>query len=321
MSRIAVFAGVLVIGFSLIFVGCGESADVVLKLSTDSTASYKISSYMRKQVKFERPSEDTISDKVTENSVEIIVDQKVISVDEAGAAIAEMTVKGLKYKQSSPKGVALDFDSSREADASNKLMAVIGKSYKVKLAGDGTASLVDSAAVTSAVAGGMEGKIAKSLFGAKSVGSLHSVVGLSGKDKDGNEIKKTDLKVGSKWVVSEASPKGMMQSKNYEKIYELNEVKDVDGAKVAVVTMETIPGGQQSGGGMFAMFGDKIESDFQDSYSGKMELDLSSGKIVSYDEGLDATWTAIDKSKADAGKEPDILVIAFAKKHSIEEVK
>ena len=96
---------------------------------------------------------------------------------------------------------------------------------------------------------------------------------------------------------------------------------DVDGGKVAVVTMETIPGSQQAGGGMFAMFGDKIESDFQDTYSGKMELDLGSGRLLTYNEDLDATWTAIDKSKADSGKEPDLLIIAFAKQHSIEQMK
>ena len=296
---------VVVVCSPFVFTGC--DGDVALNLSPDSSVTYKVTESSQKQVKFERPSESESSDKVTKSEMAITFDQKIISVEEDGSAIAQITVKALNYNSKNPKGSGFVFDSSKDTNA--PMAALIGQSYTIKMTTDGQASLVDGKAIVGAVKAGRDSKIAKALFSADSVAGRHSIAALQGREAG-----------AKKWIVIEKSPKGMMQSKDYEKIYELASMEDIDGQKIAVVKMTTIPAASGGMGGMFAMFGDKIESDFKDEYAGQLKLNVQTGAVVSYYENLDASWTAIDTSKNTGEKAPDTLTIGFIKTYRMEAV-
>lgn len=306
LSRILsvyVFAAVIVCS-PFVFTGC--DGDVALNLSADSTVTYKVTESNQKQVKFERPSENTVSDKVTKSQVTITFDQKVTSVED-GNAIADITVKALSYNSKNSKGGGFSFNSSKDTNA--PMAALIGQSYTIKITADGKASLLDGKVISSAVRAGRDSKIAKALFSADSVARRHGIAALQGREAG-----------AKKWTVVEKSPKAMMQSKDYEKIYEVVGTEKIDGQKIAVVDMTTIPAASGGMGGMFAMFGDKIEADFKDEYVGQLKLNIQTGAIVSYYENLDTSWTAVDTSKATGDKAPDMLIIGFMKTYKIEAI-
>lgn len=307
----------------MLYLGCTESTDIVLNLEKDSITTYKSVSETKKQVKFERPSENEVSDKITSNCFEMVFDQKVTSISEQGCAEAQITIKELKVNSQSPKGVGIEFDSAAENADKLPLYAVIGKSYKISIMPDGSAKALDTNEVKDALKGAKESRLAAAYFGDEEIQKRHGVAALTGLDKEGNPVSKKNLKLGSTWTVIEDSPKGMMQTKQYEKIYKLQEIKEDNGSQIAVVTMNTIPAEGQSSAGIFAMFGDKIDADFKDTYTGRMELDLTTGKIISYNEDLQADWVAVDrsKSKKDQSAAPDILTIGYTSKVSLNIVE
>lgn len=297
------------IGFFI--TGCSEKTDLSLKLAPQSVQTYKYNQETTKQVKFERPSEKETSDKVTKSAFDITFDQKVLNVEPDGSVIAQITVKSFAYTIESPK----KDEAASEAATVQPVDALAGKSYTIKLSPAGKAELVDAAEVLAAVTEGRNARVVQSFFSADSVAQRHSIAALS------NAKNLSSIKSGEKWTVAEASPKGMMQSKNYEKIYTLKEAKkNKAGDKIAVIEMTTIPAEGPASAGMFAMFGDKVESDFKDSYTGVFEYNLTKGKIIKYNEALNADWVAVDKSKQKADEAPDTLTIAFKTSFNIESV-
>lgn len=291
--------------------GCSEKTDLSLKLTPQSVQAYKYSQETVKQVKFDRPSEKETSDKITKNAFDMTFDQKVLDVEKDGSVIAEITVKSFAYTLESPKGA----EGTSEEAKTQSVDALAGKSYKIKLSPAGKAELVDASAVLAAVTSGRDARIVQSFFGADEVAKRHSIAALS------NAKNLSSIKSGEQWTVTEESPKGMMQSKNYEKIYTFKEAKKNDaGNKIAVIEMATIPAEGPVSAGMFAMFGDKIESDFKDSYAGVFEYNVSTGTILKYNEALSADWVAVDKSKQKNDELPDTLTISFKNNFSLESV-
>lgn len=300
---------VCLVGFFV--TGCSKKTDLSLKLAPQSVQTYKYNQETVKQVKFERPSEKETSNKITKSAFELIYDQKVLNVDKDGSVIAEITVKEFAYT------IGANGDSNSTEEVKTQTVgALAGKSYKIKLSPAGKAELVDASEILPAVTEGREARILQLFFGAESVAQRHSIAALS------NAKNPSSIKTGEQWKVSEESPKGMMQSKNYEKTYTFKEAKkNKAGDKIAIIEMTTIPAEGPVSNGMFAMFGDKIQSDFKDSYTGVFEYNLSKGTIIKYNEVLNADWIAVDNSKPKGGDElPDTLTIAFKNSFNLEAV-
>ncbi|MCX5635012.1 MAG: hypothetical protein NTW55_04105, partial [Planctomycetota bacterium] len=112
----------------------------------------------------------------------------------------------------------------------------------------------------------------------------------------------------------------MMGSKSYEKIYTLNTVNDVNNRQVAVVDMNAIPSSQtpdkeQSAAGITKMF------DSTGTYSGRLMLDTTNGKVENYSEKLQSEWVIVDPSakQTDSG-EPATLKMQSIRVYSIEKI-
>ncbi|HSV26406.1 MAG TPA: hypothetical protein VLH60_00800, partial [Sedimentisphaerales bacterium] len=118
----------------------------------------------------------------------------------------------------------------------------------------------------------------------------------------------------------EPSPRGMMDAKNFEKIYTLTGLQD----GVAVIEMNAVPAARTAEQGevgrqamMMAMFAGMMES--RDNYTGKLLLNAD-GTVKQYKETLDAKWFATDLA-AQPDAEPDRITIGYLQKHRIERIK
>ncbi len=307
MFRVNLVLTVSMLSLLTVFSGCAQKAEVELNFDQDTPVTYQYQEENLKQVKFERPSEEEVSDKVTKSTMTIVYDQKPVEILEDGSMLAKVTLTKLSFNSTSPKGTGLNFDSSNEKNEKNPLNKLIGQSYKIKISQTGQVEVVEPLDLQ-VVAKTAEFNTAERIFSKEMIQKRHNIEALTSMPQE-------QLKQGMSWSVTEESPKGMMQSKNYEKIYTFKGIEN----GIAEIEMTTIPAEGQAGAGMFAMFGDDIQSDFVDTYEGVLKFSVDTGKILVYSEDLDATWTAVDNSKSQ--EIPDTLIIRFGKKFSLKSVE
>ncbi|MBW8002506.1 MAG: hypothetical protein FVQ80_10860 [Planctomycetes bacterium] len=324
---------ILALSMAMIFIGCqaqqGEvgqkapiaaaKADLVIKYEAGQTGTYKSVVEFRKDYKFEQPSINKTTEKVTTTVSQITFDQTIEEVDDKGNAVANITVKVLKYRTHSQQGAQVDFDSTRDEDAQKPLMAVIGESYKIKLSPAGKViKVVNTKKIRNLVKQKESKQIAKIIFGNENIKKAHSILAMP-------DAGKSQVAVGDNWSRIKASPKGMLQPKNYEKVYTLENVARKNGKNIASIKMEAMPTSKRpakadqiddQGMGIFAkMFAGT------DNYKGHLILDLDNAKINSYSEKLVATWVAAEppeEQRTDRG--PDVLTMGFTWVHSLEAI-
>jgi hypothetical protein len=245
--------------------------------------------------------------------------QRVESVDPKGNAIADITIKELKYLSEDAQGKTLDFNSTAEGSKSDPLYALIGQSYKIKIAPDGKVEVIDAGAAREVIKQeGSAKKFADRLFSNEEVERRHQVLALM-------DTGKALGKKGDKWNTVAASPAGMLTPKSFEKVYTLTDIKEQNGQKIAIVTMNAEPSSKRTAGmtqeeTKMSFFTKMFEE--KDNYTGKMVLNLTTGEINSYQELLKAEWLAVEspKEQQKSDKDPDQLIMGFWSLYSIEKV-
>ena len=112
------------------------AVQLVLKFEPNDVSTYKVVMYAQKSVLWEGPAPtkpSAFKGGLTSNRSEMTFTQQIKSVDEAGNAIALITIKELKYLAKVRDSVSMDFDSSREKDKSDPMIGLIGRSYSIKI--------------------------------------------------------------------------------------------------------------------------------------------------------------------------------------------
>ena len=297
--------------------GCQQKVEVALKFQPGSETLYRAVAQSGKDYAFIQPSVNKNTENHTLARAEVTFAQKTESIDKNGGAVLDITVKGLKYLSSGPKGKTIDFDSSRKKDKSEPLAKLIGQSYKIKITPSGKVRVIDAKAIRTAVKGGSAGKLAQRLFSDKEIQKRHSVLALI----DAGEKLHSR---GDSWSTLAASPPGMLQAKSYEKQYTLQDVKTKGDQQIAVITMNAVPSSKRapdmaSGSKDMGFFAKMFED--SGTYDGKLVLNLSTGQIISYQESLKAAWVAAEapeEHKSDKG--PDTLTMGFTYLYSIEKI-
>ena len=131
------------------------------------------------------------------------------------------------------------------------------------------------------------------------------------------------LSLGQSWSNLKVFSFRMLGSKSYEKIYTLNTVNDVNNRQVAIVDMNAIPSSEmaeklkeeQSITSMQKMF------DSTGTYSGRLVLDTTNGKVENYSEKLQSEWVIVDPSaKQTDSNEPATLKMQSIRVYSIEKI-
>ncbi len=310
-----------VVALALVIGGCtpaekqaaksGPAAELAMKYAVGQTGTYTMVSEGWRTAKFAGPElskEPKLKSGRTGGALKMTYTQEITAVNPDGSAAAKVTVKSLKYDAESSSEVTQAFDSAKDAD--KPLAKLIGASYTIKLLPNGTAEADDMTALRGAITDGSARDLVTVLFSDKEVARLHTVAALPDSPKQ---------RVGSTWSKTAASPRGMMDSKNFEKIYTFASLND--GA--AVVTMKAVPSTKPAEKGevssqamMMAVFAPMMET--KDNYTGNLKL-AADGTLKSYDETLDTQWFARDP-QAKPDKEPDTITMGFIQKHTIEKV-
>ena len=318
-----------------VLAGLTPAAEMKLNLAPKSETVYKVVTGSGKDYQFVQPSINKTKAQHTIGKMEMVFAQKIESVDSQGNAVANITIKQLKYFSETPQGKKADFDSTKDPNKSDPLSQLIGASYKIKIAPAGGIEVIDTSAARSIIkSGSVAGAIADKLFSDEEMARRHQVMAMfdAGKclcekdrrkeaktassnkkanPKDSKKVSNKSCKKGDQWSSIEASPSGMLSPKTFEKIYTLTDLKKQNGQTIAVVDMNAAPSSKRAedlsakepAAGFFAkMFDEK------DKFTGKMVINLTTGEIDSYQETLKAEWFAAETSedqKSDKG--PDQL--------------
>ena len=138
----------------LLLSGCGQSADLSLKFSSDRATTYKATTEMTKLFRFEQPNLGKLKEEQTKTLIEVAFTQTIQGVDADGNATAEIMIKDLKVEMINKNESQLSFDSQKESDKDAPLAKLLGKSYTIQITPTGEVKALDTknamAAVTSA---------------------------------------------------------------------------------------------------------------------------------------------------------------------------
>lgn len=219
----------------LAIAGCGQQAELALKFSPNDSAVYKVVSSNSTNFKFEMPSSNKFSEKLSSTDMEITFLQEIESVDAAGVATANITIQALKIKQIKEGNENYNYDSSNPADKKLSANVLIGKSYKISIDSKGAVTAVDAKKIASAVRGGGAINI-KGIVSEAAIKRRHGIVTLA-------SLEKAQVVVGDTWSTQETPPFKMLSAKPFEKIYTLDKIQSGNGGQVAVVSMNAIPAG------------------------------------------------------------------------------
>ena len=316
MSRkvCGVLAGLTVCA-AIMMSGCNPSGELSLKFTPDQTATYKSVSDVVKDFRFEQPNLGKLREEQTKTAIEMTFTQTIQSVDDAGNAVAKITIDGLKVNIINKNENRFSFDSSKQDDLKSPLAKLLGQSYTIQISPDGDVKVLDTKKALTAVPTGYENKIATSLLDNDNITQRHQIQALP-KNAAAN------LSVGSTWDVVVASPPGLLAPKSFKKVYTLSSIKTVDGSKIATVKMtateDAEPAGGVSAGGM-GMFAKMFDN--EDAYTGTMTINLDTGTVLKADETLISTYLAQEMPEnGDPAKGPDTLTMQFTNRVGLEKL-
>ncbi len=307
----------------LLAAGCAPLAkeaakpELALKFTTQDSTTYKLTMEAQRRIELEGPLPDETAFKggQTGNKIEMTFTRRIQSVDDNGNAVAEITIKGLKCLSIVRDSPVLDFDSSREKDKNSPMARLIGRSYTIKIAPTGKVTeVIDVKQAQAALKGSSSAnKAALALLSPDVIKKRHGTLTLPDADKN-------QLSIGDKWSSIKTLNFGMMGSKSYEKIYTLKEIKDTDSRRIIIVEMNAVPTLEEQldkevAGGFSKMF-DNIET-----YTGRLELDLTAGKVKKYVEKLQSEWLAVDPLAGQKDdKEPAAVRMSATRFYSLEKI-
>ena len=282
--------------------------------------TYKITMRMIKDFRFEQPSltPPKLKEEQSGTTVDITFEQKIDNIQSDGTALATVTVKEIAYTLKDKGTLEFDFDSARQADKGKPFAKAIGQSYTIKISPAGVAEVVDAKDVRKAVVAGYEAKVARALFGDDRIKKRHSILALP-------DIDKSPLIPGEFWSRIVGSPPGLLAPKSFEKTYTLESIEGSNGNQVVTVLMnaaesaESAPDTVKQPAGM-SIFANMFDA--SETYTGKMVLELGTGKILQYNEELVVTYLAAEEPRGGSGgKGPDTLTMRLTQSVNMEIVE
>jgi hypothetical protein len=295
------------------------AVDLVLKFIPDDSTTYRRARESDRGVEWEGSAESKpkgFTGGHTGNRMEMTFTQKIRSVDANGNAIARITITALKYLIRVKNKVTLDFDGSRREDVNSPLGKLVGQSYTVELTPHGdVARVIDVAEARAAVKGATTAdKIAANLLTSDAIKDRHTISALP----DAND---EPVHVGQSWSKVENFAFDLMGAKSYEKVYTLEEIRDIRDHQVAVVKMNAVPSAanakelyKEQKTSPFAQMFDSTET-----FTGELTMDLTDGKVNECHEQLLIEWFVVDPT-AKGNEQPGALRMSAARLASVERV-
>jgi hypothetical protein len=284
-----------------------DAVTLALKFTPQDSTTYRVTTEADRSVTWEGPQPEkpaAFKGGHTGYKAELTFAQRIQSMDDKGNAIAEITIKGLKYIAKVRDNVTLEFDSSREEDKDNALVKLIGQSYTIEISPAGQVTKVIDMSKVQAAIKGIASSHKTALASVDAIKQRHSIPAMPSTDKN-------QLRPGDSWSSVKTFDFQMMGFKSYEKVYKLKEIKGADDRRTAVVEMEAIPSAEmaeelhqeQTTGPFSKMFDNK------ETYTGKLRLDMTAGTVEECLEKLLTEWVVVDPNPED-DQEPAALKMA-----------
>ncbi len=335
-SKILVFAANIVLCILILTAGCAELSEepaqtrveseeheqtvkLALKFAPADSTTYKVTTHTDNSIIWEGASQDKpkgFTGGHTGRDIEITFTQQIQSTDDKGNAVAKITIKKLKYLVTVKNDITMNFDSSRQEDRQNPLSKLIGQSYIIEMTASGEVSkLIDANDALAAIGSASTAdKAAASLLSLKAITQRHTIHSLPAEDKN-------QLRTGENWSSIKNFSFSMMGSKSYETIYTLEEIKDVDNRRIAIARMEAVPSAEyakelhkEQSASFFVSMSDNTET-----YTGRLKLDLTDGKVEECREKLMTKWIVVDPNPKE-NEQPAALVMTAVRFYSIEKI-
>lgn len=282
------------------------AVELALKFETGDSTTYKSTMEAQRSIKWEGPlpKEGAFKGGQTSSRIEITFAQKIQSVDEKGNAVAEITIQGLKFLSIIKDNPAIDFDSSRAKDQNHFLAKLIGQSYTIEITPAGQVSkVIDVSKAQAAIRAASTDKTALALLSPDTIKERHTISAMPVKDKN-------RLRTGDNFNDIKTFAFGLMGSKSYERSYTLKEVKETAGRRIAVVDMNATPTTEMAE----KLHKQKTVSSFSkmfdntETFTGRLMLDVTTGKVENYFEKLQSEWIAVEPMAGQKDeKEPAVL--------------
>ncbi|MHC4290889.1 MAG: DUF6263 family protein [Planctomycetota bacterium] len=301
-----IIAGVI----SVLFIsGCGSSVNLSLKFSPEDTAAYKATTDVIKDYRFDQPNLDKLVEQQTKTRVVMEYSQAVQDVDENGNASIKVTINELKIDIINKNETAFSFDSRNEKDQKAPMAKLLGQSYTIKVTPSGRVTAVVAKEALAAVKSQYEKKIAKSILAPKIITKRHEIVALPKNSMANHSVK-------SSWSKVVPSPPGLLAPKSYEKTYTLTAIDD-DIATVEMVAGESAKPVESNAStsdsmGVFAKMFDNV-----DDYTGSMQIDLTAGQVLKFEETLISSYVA---QEIQEHGDPDTLTMRFTNSVKLEKL-
>jgi len=329
--QICLPAAIVIISITLVISGCNEpngtarsiSAEkenaviLALKFTPGDSTTYRVTTETTRKAVWEGMDERKptgFKGGQSGNKIEITFNQNILSTNENGNAVAEITIEKLKYLTKIADNIVLDFDSSRESDRQNSLSRLIGQRYKIEFTpfgqikkGYNTDSI--QAAFMAATA---QNKLANRLLSEDAITQRHSIPALPAGDK-------TQFNIGESWEVVKDISYDQMGVKSFGKTYTLEDIEDRNNSRIAVVRMNAIPSAKHAKELYQTQTTLSFPHDSTDTYSGRLKLDLLGGKIEEYNEKLTTEWIIIDPASKNKER-PDSIRMSETRSYSIERI-
>jgi hypothetical protein len=294
-----------------------EAVTLALKFTPEDSTTYSVTVEADRSVTWEGPQSEkpaAFKGGHTGYKAELTFAQQIQSVDDKGNAVAQITIKALKHVAKVRDNITLDFDSSREKDQNNPLAKLIGQSYTIEISPAGQVTkLIDMSKAQAAVKD-VASTHKTALVSAGAIKQRHSIPAMPSADK-------SQLRPGDGWSSVKTFDFQMMGFKSYEKVYELKEIKDADDRRIAVVEMDAMPSTEmaeelhkEQATGPFSKMFDNTET-----YTGKLSLDLTAGKVQECLEKLLTEWVVVNPSPKD-DQEPAALKMAALRFYHIKKL-
>jgi hypothetical protein len=293
--------------------------ELELKYTPQDSTTYNYTAEAQRGIKWEGPlsKETAFQGGTTSSRVEMTFTQQIQSTDEKGNAVAKITIKSLKHLSIIRDNPAMDFDSSREKDQNNALAKLIGQSYTIEITPAGRVTkVIDANQALEAVKGTSPAtKTALAMLTDDAITERHTIPAMPAKDKN-------KLRIGDNWNSLKSFSFGLMGSKTYQRIYTLKDVTDKDNRRIALVEMKADPTTEMAE----KLHKEKAIGDFSkmfentETYTGRLEVDLTAGKIEKCIETLESEWIAVEPmaGKPDEEKEPAVLTMTANRLYSLE---
>ncbi|MBN1362447.1 MAG: hypothetical protein JW993_17760 [Sedimentisphaerales bacterium] len=299
-----------------------QSVTLALKSAPGQTATYIVVTEAEKSVDWHgdasnRPA--AFQAGRTGHRTELTFEQQVQRVDEQGNATLKITIKALKYFARVRDTVTFDFDSTRQADQDSVFAGLIGLSYELEMSPKGEVlAVTDVEPARRALQGDSPEQLTALRLLDEPVIKLHHEVPVL------MALPDVQVSPGQRWSDIKSLDFGMLGTREFERIHTLKDIELGEGALIAIVEMNAIPSStlalEQQGQQPLNVFAEMFDS--TGSFGGRLQLNLSTGQIVSYVEDLRMQWVAVDPAAAETDTaNPAALKMGATQLHRLERVE